>query len=62
MSKADHCTTPIRSRRAVLAGIAVTAAVPIAAAAPACGLKGKMAATGYELPDIGSTDDKQAEG
>ena len=36
MSKADDSTTPIRSRRAVLAGIAITAAaVPIAAIVPA---------------------------
>jgi hypothetical protein len=34
MSKADHCTTPIRSRRAVLAGLASAAALPIAAALP----------------------------
>jgi hypothetical protein len=35
MSKADLCTTPIRSRRAVLAGIASAAAIPVAAAVPA---------------------------
>jgi hypothetical protein len=35
MSKADISTTPIRSRRAVLAGIASAAALPIAAAIPA---------------------------
>jgi hypothetical protein len=35
MSKADISTTPIRSRRAVLANIATAAALPIAAAAPA---------------------------
>jgi hypothetical protein len=34
MSKADPCTTPIRSRRAVLAGIASAAALPIAGALP----------------------------
>jgi hypothetical protein len=34
MSKADVSTTPIRSRRAVLAGIASAAALPIAAAVP----------------------------
>jgi hypothetical protein len=35
MSQADNCTTLIRSRRAVLAGIASAAALPIAAATPA---------------------------
>jgi hypothetical protein len=35
MSKADLCTTPIRSRPAVLAGIASAAAAPLAAAVPA---------------------------
>jgi hypothetical protein len=35
MSKADVSTTPIRSRRAVLAGLASTAALPIAAIVPA---------------------------
>jgi len=34
MSKADISTTPIRSRRAVLAGIASAAAMPIVAAVP----------------------------
>jgi hypothetical protein len=34
MSKADISTTPIRSRRAVLAGIASAAALPIAAGIP----------------------------
>jgi hypothetical protein len=34
MSKANISTTPIRSRRAVLAGIAASAALPIAAALP----------------------------
>jgi hypothetical protein len=34
MSKADIYTTPIRSRRAVLTGMAATAALPIAAALP----------------------------
>jgi hypothetical protein len=34
MSKADICTTPIRSRRAVLAGIVASAALPIAGALP----------------------------
>jgi hypothetical protein len=34
MSKANISTTPIRSRRAVLAGIASAAALPIAAAVP----------------------------
>jgi hypothetical protein len=35
MSKADHSTTPILSRRAALAGVASTVALPIAAALPA---------------------------
>jgi hypothetical protein len=35
MSKADILPTPIRSRRAVLAGLASAAALPIAAAMPA---------------------------
>jgi hypothetical protein len=34
MSKADICTTPIRSRRVVLTGMAAAAAIPIAAALP----------------------------
>jgi hypothetical protein len=34
MSKADDCTTPIRSRRAFLTGVAAAAALPIAAALP----------------------------
>jgi hypothetical protein len=34
MSKADPCTTPIRSRRAVLAGIASAVALPLATALP----------------------------
>jgi hypothetical protein len=38
MSKADISTTPIRSRRAVLAGIASAAALPIAATAPTAAL------------------------
>jgi hypothetical protein len=32
------------------------------AVAEVCGLKGKMAATGYELPDIGMVDDDSDEG
>ena len=35
MPKADIFTTPIRSRRAVLAGMAITAALPIVAPAAA---------------------------
>jgi hypothetical protein len=35
MSKADICSIPIRSRRAVLGGMAVAAAFPIATATPA---------------------------
>jgi hypothetical protein len=38
MSKADVCSIPIRSRRAVLAGIVSAAALPIAAAVPATAL------------------------
>ena len=34
MSKAKDCSTPIRSRRAVLAGVASAALIPIAAAIP----------------------------
>jgi hypothetical protein len=34
MSKADLCTTPIRSRRTVLAGLASAAALPVVAAIP----------------------------
>jgi hypothetical protein len=34
MSKADDCTIPIRSHRAVLAGIVSAAALPIAAGIP----------------------------
>src|SRR5437868_5763520 len=39
MSKAENCTTPIR-RRAVLAGIASAAALPIAAAIPTAAVAG----------------------
>ena len=38
MSKADECTTPIRSRRAVLTGIGAAVALPIAAALPVAAL------------------------
>jgi hypothetical protein len=37
MSKADLCTTPIRSRRAVLTGIAAASALPIVTALPVAG-------------------------
>jgi hypothetical protein len=39
MSKADISTTPILARRAVLAGIASAAALPVAAAIPTTSLK-----------------------
>jgi len=35
MSKADNCTTPIRSRRAFLASMSIAAAMPTVAAVPA---------------------------
>ena len=40
MSKADISTTPIRSRRAVLAGIVSAAALPVVAAIPTAALPG----------------------
>ena len=51
MSKADVSTTPIRSRRAFLAGIAVTAVMPIAAAVPA-GAAAVMPNAAATLPHV----------
>jgi hypothetical protein len=50
MSKTDISTTPIRSRRAVLAGLASAAAVPAAAAVSAAAEQGPDA----ELIELGA--------
>ena len=44
MSQADISTTPIRSRRAVLAGIASASALPSAVGIPATALAARLAA------------------
>jgi hypothetical protein len=55
MSRANSFTTPIRSRRAVLAGIASAAALPVAAAIPATSVTATpavdpaLALTGFPL-------------
>jgi hypothetical protein len=55
MSKADNSTTLIRSRRAVLAGIASAAALPIAAATPTAVLAASAAQTfDSELIELGA--------